>query len=211
MPRQAIVAGGDRALILHYVANDQALPPDGLVLIDAACEVAGYAADISRTFPVCGRFSPAQRAVHEVVHAAQRAAIDQARPGRTYEDLHHAAVRVITAGLIDLGLLDGPLEQAIEQQRYRRFYMHKTGHWLGLDVHDVGDYRIDDESRLLEKNMVTTIEPGLYIGHDDDIPVEFRGIGIRIEDDVRITDGDPEVLSAAVPSAAGEIEALMST
>ena len=204
-----IVAGGRNALILHYVANDQPLPEDGLVLIDAGCEVDGYAADISRTFPVDGHFRPAQRRVHDLVLASQRAAIDAARPGRVFDDIHDAACRVLTGGLIDLGLLEGTLEDNLERETYKRFYMHKTGHWLGLDVHDVGDYRIDGHSRLLEKNMVTTVEPALYIGDEDDIPVEFRNIGVRIEDDVRITDGDPENLTADVPASADAIEEWM--
>jgi len=204
-----IVASGRNALILHYIRNDCPLPDDGLVLIDAGCEVDGYAADISRTFPVCGRFSPAQRHVHELVLAAQRAAIDKARPGNVFDDIHDTACRVLTEGLIELGLLTGRVDENIEAGHFRRFYMHKTGHWLGLDVHDVGDYRIDGRSRALEKNMVTTVEPALYIGADDDIPAEFRNIGVRIEDDVRITDDAPEILSDRVPAAAGEIEALM--
>jgi Xaa-Pro aminopeptidase len=204
-----IVAGGSNALVLHYVANDQPLPDDGLVLIDAGCEVDGYAADISRTFPVRGRFTPAQRRVHDLVLAAQRAAIDKARAGNVFDDIHAAACRVLTEGLIDLGLLHGSVDENVECETYKRFYMHKTGHWLGLDVHDVGDYRIEGHSRLLEKNMVTTVEPALYIGDDDDIPSEYRNIGIRIEDDIRITGGDPENLTAAVPAAADDIEALM--
>jgi len=204
-----IVAGGRNALVLHYVTNDQRLPDDGLVLIDAGCEVAGYAADISRTFPVAGSFTPAQRHVHALVHAAQRAAIDQVRPGNVFDDIHAAAVRVLCQGLIEFGLLSGSLDEQLEAEGYKRFYMHKTGHWLGLDVHDVGDYRIDGQSRLLEKNMVTTVEPALYIGDDGDIPAEFRNIGIRIEDDVRVTDDDPEILSAGVPASADDIEALM--
>lgn len=204
-----IVAGGRNALVLHYVANNQRLPEDGLVLIDAGCEVDGYAADISRTFPVNGRFTPAQRQVHDLVLAAQRAAIDKARPGNVFDDIHSSAVRVLTEGLIELGLLEGSLDELLESEGYKRYYMHKTGHWLGLDVHDVGDYRIDGQSRLLEKNMVTTVEPALYIGGDDDIPAEFRNIGVRIEDDVRITDAEPEILSADVPAAADGIEALM--
>ncbi len=204
-----IVAGGDNALVLHYVSNNRALPEDGLVLIDAGCECFGYAADISRTFPVNGRFSPAQRRVYELVLAAQRAAIDKARPGNSFDDIHCQACRVLTEGLIELGLLAGSLEENLEQQRYKRFYMHKTGHWLGLDVHDVGDYKVDGHWRMLEKNMVTTVEPALYLGYEDDISAEFRGIGIRIEDDVRITNGDPEILSGELPTGLDEIEALM--
>jgi Xaa-Pro aminopeptidase len=206
-----IVAGGRNALVLHYVANDRPLPDDGLVLIDAGCEVDGYAADISRTFPVSGRFTSAQRRIHEIVFAAQRAAIDCARPGHAFDDIHAAACRVLTEGLVDLGLLSGSVEDNLEQETYKRFYMHKTGHWLGLDVHDVGDYRIDGQSRVLEKNMVTTVEPALYIGAEDDIPAEFRDIGVRIEDDVRITADDPEILTAEVPAAADAIETLMAS
>ena len=204
-----IVAGGANALILHYISNDQPLPDDGLLLIDAGCEFAGYAADISRTFPVSGRFSPAQREVYDIVLAAQAAAIDEVRIGRTFENYHQAAVSVLTRGLIDLGLLSGSLEENLESESYRRFYMHKTGHWLGLDVHDVGDYRIDDEPRVLEKNMVVTVEPGLYIGDDDDIPAPLRNIGIRIEDDIRVSRDQPENLTTAVPSDPDEIERIM--
>jgi len=204
-----IVAGGANACVLHYVANDQPLPDQGLLLIDAGCEFAGYAADISRSFPVAGRFSGPQRELYELVLAAQRAAIDQVRPGKPFEAFHEAAVRTLTRGLIDLGLLAGSLEENLEQRHYRRFYMHKTGHWLGLDVHDVGDYRIDEQSRVLEKNMVTTVEPGLYIDGGDDIPEPFRNIGIRIEDDIRVTDSEPENLTSAVLVDPDEIEALM--
>src|SRR5699024_5503567 len=141
----------------------------------------------------------------------QRAAIDQVRPGRAFEAFHDAAAKTLTRGLIDLGLLGGSLDENLEQGHYRRFYMHKTGHWLGLDVHDVGDYRIDEQSRVLEKNMVTTVEPGLYIDDGDDIPAHFRNIGIRIEDDIRVTDDAPENLTRAVPSDPDEIEALMQS
>ncbi len=206
---QPIVAGGERALILHYIENDQALNPDQLVLIDAGCEIHGYAADISRTFPVSGRFSPEQRAVYEVVLEAQTQAIDCVRVGRSYHDFHDKATDVLTQGLIDLGLLKGSVDENLETETYRRFYMHKTGHWLGLDVHDVGDYRIDEQWRVLERNMVLTVEPGLYIDQGDDIPERFRGIGIRIEDDIRVTRDGPDVLTAGVPKAVDEIEALM--
>jgi Xaa-Pro aminopeptidase len=205
-----IVAGGRNALILHYIDNDQTLRDGDLLLIDAGCERDGYAADISRTFPVNGRFSPAQREVYEIVLDAQQKAIDQVRPGRAFEAYHEAAVETLARGLCELGLLKGPVDEAIEKETYRRFYMHKTGHWLCLDVHDVGDYRVADQSRVLEKNMVVTVEPGLYIGDDDDIPEAFRGIGIRIEDDIRVTDGDPENLTASVPRAVTEIEELMA-
>ena len=204
-----IVAGGRNALTLHYVANNQPLPDEGLVLIDAGCESDGYAADISRTFPVSGRFSSAQRDVYDIVLAAQQAAIDQVRPGRAFTAYHEAAVRVLTRGLIDLGLLAGEVEENIEQETYRRFYMHKTGHWLGLDVHDVGDYQIEGESRVLEKNMVVTVEPGLYIGDEDDIPAALRNIGVRIEDDIRVTADAPDNLTASVPSDPDRIERVM--
>ncbi len=208
---QPIVAGGANALILHYIANNQLLPDSGLLLIDAGCEYANYAADISRSFPVCGRFSPAQRDVYDIVLAAHQAAIDEIRVGRPYVAFHEAAVRVLTQGLIDLKLLRGSVEDNIEQAHYRRFYMHKTGHWLGLDVHDVGDYRIDGQSRLLERNMVVTVEPGLYIGAEDDIPEPLRNLGIRIEDDLCVTRSEPENLTRAVPVAADDIEALMQS
>lgn len=204
-----IVAGGSNACVLHYIRNDQRLPDDGLVLIDAGCESTGYAADISRTFPVSGRFSAAQRDLYDVVLAAQHAAIDRVRPGVPFEAFHHAAVETLTRGLIDLGLLSGSLDENLEEAHYRRFYMHKTGHWLGLDVHDVGDYRIEEQSRVLEKNMVTTVEPGLYVDGGEDIPQAWRNIGIRIEDDIRVTDGEPENLTAAVPTDPDDIEALM--
>lgn len=206
---QPIVAGGANALVLHYVSNDQPLPSDGLLLIDAGCEYQNYAADISRTFPVAGRFTPAQRDAYDIVLAAQRAAIDQVRAGRPFEAFHEAAVKVLVQGMIDLELLSGNVEDHIEQQSYRRFYMHKTGHWLGLDVHDVGDYRIEGQSRLLERNMVVTVEPGLYIGAEEDIPEGLRNLGIRIEDDIRVTGDEPEVLTRAVPSEATEIEEIM--
>jgi len=204
-----IVAGGTNALVLHYIANNQPLPDDGLVLIDAGCEFEGYAADISRTFPVNGRFSAPQREIYNIVLAAQYAAIDEVRPGRPFQAFHDAAVRVLVEGLVELGLLPGDVDTNIEQGLFRRFYMHKTGHWLGLDVHDVGDYRIDEQSRVLEKNMVLTVEPGLYIGDDDDIPAHFRNIGIRIEDDVRVTEGEPEVLTERVVKAPDDIEQVM--
>ena len=205
-----IVAGGKNALVLHYIDNNQTLNDGDLLLIDAGCEVDGYAADISRTFPVNGLFSAPQRDVYEVVLEAQRRAIDQVRPGRSFDAYHEAAVKTLTEGLRELGLLKGAVDDIIEQGAFRRFYMHKTGHWLGLDVHDVGDYRIDDQSRVLEKNMVVTVEPGLYIGADDDIPERFRNIAIRIEDDIRVTDAHPENLTAAVPSRIEAIEERMA-
>ena len=205
-----IVAGGKNALILHYIENNHALNDGDLVLIDAGCELDGYAADISRTFPVNGVFSPEQRAVYDVVLDAQRQAIDQVRPGHPYEAYHETAVKVLTTGLCDLGLLKGSVDELIESNAYRRFYMHKTGHWIGLDVHDVGDYRIDNQSRVLEKNMVVTVEPGLYIGAEEDIPKRFRNIGIRVEDDIRVTGADPENLTSSVASTIQDIEEIMA-
>jgi len=207
---QPIVAGGENALILHYVTNSKPLDAGDLVLIDAGCEVEGYAADISRTFPVSGTFSGPQKALYEIVLAAQAEAIDQVRPGKPWEEFHRAAVQVLCQGLVDEGLLGGNLDEELATESWKRFYMHKTGHWLGLDVHDVGDYTVDGHSRMLEKGMVLTVEPGLYIRNEADIPEAFRGIGIRIEDDVVVTDGDPEVLTSDVPRQTADIESLMA-
>ncbi len=207
---EPIVGGGANACVLHYRANDAVLRDGDLLLVDAGAEFACYASDITRTFPVNGRYSPAQRELYDLVLAAQQAGIDEVRPGRPFDACHEAAVRVLTRGLLRLGLLGGSLAAALREHAYRRYYMHKTGHWLGLDVHDAGDYRIDGEFRLLEPGMVVTVEPGLYIAPDDRrAPARYRGIGIRIEDDVAVTRGDPEVLSAAAPKDPDEIEALM--
>jgi Xaa-Pro aminopeptidase len=208
---EPIVGGGANACVLHYRANNAALRDGDLLLVDAGAEFACYASDITRTYPVNGRFSTAQRALYDVVLAAQRAAIEEIRVGRSFDAYHEAAVRCLTEGLIDLGLLKGSLAANLETHAYRRFYMHKTGHWLGLDVHDVGDYRVDGEFRELEPGMVVTVEPGLYIAPDmKGVPARYRGIGIRIEDDVVVTAGDPEVISASVPKDPDEIEALMA-
>jgi Xaa-Pro aminopeptidase len=208
---EPIVGGGANACVLHYRANNAALRAGDLLLIDAGAEFECYASDITRTFPVGGRYSPEQRALYDIVLAAQLAAIEEVRPGRPFDAYHEAAVRVITKGLCRLGLLAGSVDKNLREHAYRRFYMHKTGHWLGLDVHDVGDYRIDGEYRVLEPGMVVTVEPGLYIAPDQKgVPARFRGIGIRIEDDVVVTTDGPEVISAAVPKDAGEIEALMA-
>ncbi|MCK9489492.1 MAG: aminopeptidase P N-terminal domain-containing protein [Xanthomonadales bacterium] len=204
---ESIVGAGANACILHYRAGSAKLRSGELVLIDAGAEYRNYAADLSRTFPVSGRYSPAQRALYDLVLEARHAALDQARPGRPYNAMHEAAVHTLCAGLIALGLIEGPLPAAIEQQRYRPYFMHKTGHWLGLDVHDVGDYRIDGQWRELEQGMVCTIEPGLYIRPDAPVAAKWRGIGIRIEDDVLITRDGHEVLSAALPTDATEIQA----
>ncbi|HQW76622.1 MAG TPA: Xaa-Pro aminopeptidase [Dokdonella sp.] len=209
---EPIVGGGANGCVLHYRANNSVLRDGDLLLIDAGAEYACYASDITRTFPVNGRYSPEQRAVYDIVLAAQLAAIEKVRAGQSFEAYHAAAVRTLTAGLIKLGLLKGSLKANLESHSYRRFYMHKTGHWLGLDVHDVGDYRIDGEFRELEPGMVVTVEPGIYISPEmKGVPARFRGIGIRIEDDVVVTRGDPEVISAGVPKDADEIEALMAS
>ena len=208
----SIVAGGENACVLHYTSNRDLLKDGDLLLIDAGAEYGYYAADITRTFPVNGRFSTEQRAMYEVVLAAQEAAIDQVRPGNTFDDPHRAAVEVIVRGLIEHGLLKGRPRQAIEKERYRKFFFHRTGHWLGMDVHDVGDYKIGGEWRVFEPGMVTTIEPGVYIkAGERGVARKWWGIGIRIEDDVLVTKDGPEVLTAAAPKRAEDIEALVGT
>jgi Xaa-Pro aminopeptidase len=204
-----IVAGGANACVLHYVANDAALRDGDLLLIDAGCELDGYASDLTRTFPVNGRFSAAQREVYDIVLAAQRAAMDEVRAGRAWNDPHDAAVKVLAQGVIDLKLVTGKLDEVLEKETYKRFYMHRTGHWLGLDVHDAGDYKRAGNWRALAPGMVLTVEPGLYIRADDDIPERLRNIGVRIEDDVLVTDAGCEVLTAEAPKAAADVEALM--
>jgi len=206
-----IVGAGANACVLHYIANAATSRDGELVLIDAGAEVHGYAADISRTFPVNGRFTAPQRALHDLVCAAQAAALDKARPGQAWDAMHEAAVATLTDGLLRLGLLKGRLPKLIADGAYKRFYRHKTGHWLGLDVHDVGDYRLDGQSRVLEPGMVFTIEPGLYIdANDRSVDAKWRGIGIRIEDDVVITKDGARVLTAALARSADEVEALMA-
>jgi Xaa-Pro aminopeptidase len=182
-----------------------------LVLIDAGCELEYYASDVTRTFPVNGRFSREQRALYEVVLQAQLAAIAQIKPGNHWNQPHDASVRVITEGLVELGLLRGPVDKLIEREAYREFYMHRVGHWLGLDVHDVGDYRVGDQWRQLEAGMVMTVEPGIYVSpQNSKVARKWRGIGIRIEDDVLVTAKGCEILTAAVPKAVDDIEALMA-
>ena len=208
----SIVGAGNNACVLHYVANNAIAQDRDLVLIDAGAEYRGYAADITRTFPANGRFTKEQRALHDLVGTAQSAALAQATPGVAYEAGHIAAVTTLTEGLLKLGLLKGTLEKNITDGHYKRFYRHKTGHWLGLDVHDVGDYRIDGESRLLEPGMVFTIEPGLYIPADDkSVHAKWRGIGIRIEDDVLVTRDGHRVLTDKLARSAHEIEELMAS
>ena len=205
----SIVGGGANSCILHYNDNNAELQDGDMLLIDAGAEFDSYAADITRSFPVNGKFSPEQRDVYQIVLAAQRAAIEQVRPGRHWNEPHDAAVRILTDGLIQLKLLKGSVDGHIENGGYKRFYMHRTGHWLGMDVHDVGDYKVHDQWRQLEPGMVLTVEPGLYIGATDGVPKGLRNIGIRIEDDVLVTRDGHDVLSKDAPKEIGEIEALM--
>ena len=206
----SIVGGGRNGCILHYVNNDQKLKDGDLVLVDAGAEFHCYASDITRTFPVNGKFSTEQQAVYEVVLASQLAAIEQIKPGSHWNDPHETAVQVLTQGMKDLGLLQGDVSELIETEAYRRFYMHRTGHWLGLDVHDVGDYMVHDEWRVLEPGMVMTVEPGIYIAPDDaSVAGKWRGIGIRIEDDVAVTRKGYEVFTDGVPKSVSDIEKLM--
>jgi Xaa-Pro aminopeptidase len=206
-----IVAGGKNACILHYVENDVELKDGELLLIDAGCELDYYASDITRTFPVNGRFSPEQRAVYEIVLEAQHTAIEKTLVGNHWNEPHDAAVKVITKGLKKLGLLEGSLPKLIKDGAYQPYYMHRTGHWIGMDVHDVGDYKVGDEWRMLEAGMVTTVEPGIYIGNSRKIPKAFRNIGIRIEDDVAVTNKGPDVLSKGLVTDPDDIESLMSS
>jgi Xaa-Pro aminopeptidase len=204
-----IVAGGANACVLHYVFNDAPLRDGDLLLIDAGCELDGYASDITRTFPVNGRFSGPQREVYEIVLAAQRAAIATVTPGASWIAPHDAAVRVLAQGMLDMKLLSGSLDAVLEKETYKRFYMHRTGHWLGLDVHDAGDYRRGGQWRPLAPGMTLTVEPGLYIRAADDVPERLRNIGVRIEDDVLVTAPGCEVLTAEAPKLVADIEALM--
>ena len=207
----SIVGSGKNGCILHYVENSETLKNGDLVLIDAGAEVECYASDISRTFPVNGKYSKEQRVLYDIVLAAQLAAIEQVKPGNHWNDPHEAAIKVVTQGLIDVGILKGKLETNIKKESYKNFYMHRTGHWLGMDVHDVGDYKVEDEWRVLEPGMVLTVEPGLYISADHEkVAKKWHNIGIRIEDDVLVTKDGHEVLSKDVPKNADEIEALMA-
>ncbi|NVK44324.1 MAG: Xaa-Pro aminopeptidase [Oceanospirillaceae bacterium] len=207
----SIVGGGANACVLHYTENRDELRAGDLVLIDAGCELDYYAGDITRTFPVSGRFSPEQKALYELVLKTQLACIDLLRPGVLWNEAHDLSVKMLTEGLVELGLLAGEPDELIEKGAYRDFYMHRLGHWLGMDVHDVGDYRVNGEWRPLEPGMVMTVEPGLYISpHNEAVEPRWRGIGIRIEDDVLITEHGCEVLTAAVPKAVTEIETLMA-
>ena len=205
----SIVGAGENATILHYIENRCAIADGDLVLVDAGCEYEHYTSDITRTWPANGTFSPAQKQVYEIVLSTQVAAIDMARIGTTIDDIHQFCVRALTGGMIALGLLAGPIDERIKDLSYRRFYMHGTSHWLGLDVHDAGAYTRDGKPRPLEAGMVITIEPGLYIAQTaEGVPDELRGIGVRIEDDIVITNGSPEVLTAGCPKSVRELEAL---
>ncbi|MCO6055832.1 Xaa-Pro aminopeptidase [Pseudomonas sp. MOB-449] len=207
----SIVAAGKNACILHYRENDAPLKDGDLVLIDAACELDCYASDITRTFPVSGTFSPEQKAIYELVLKSQEAAFLQIAPGKHWNEAHEATVQVITAGLVELGLLKGEVDELIAAEAYKAFYMHRAGHWLGMDVHDVGEYKVGGEWRVLETGMAMTVEPGIYIGADNqDVPKKWRGIGVRIEDDVVVTKTGCEILTGGVPKSVDEIEALMA-
>ncbi len=206
----SIIASGSNACVLHYLANEMKMRDGDMVLIDAGCEFEYYAADVTRTFPVNGRFSSAQRAVYEVVLAAHQAALAEIKPGNHWNQPHDATVNVITRGLVALGLLKGSVKSLIKRRAYKEFYLHRAGHWLGLDVHDVGDYRVSGEWRVLEPGMVMTVEPGIYISPGNNkVDKAWRGLGIRIEDDVVVTKEGCEVLTAAVPNTVEAIEALM--
>lgn len=206
-----IVGSGANACVLHYIANRDQMQDGDLLLIDAGAEYDGYASDITRTFPVNGKFSAEQSALYTVVLKAQEAAIAKSVKGAQWDDVHEAAVVAVAEGLLDLGILSGNLEQALEEETYGRYYVHKTGHWLGLDVHDVGDYTVDGHSRELEPGMVFTVEPGIYIRADDEtVEPRWRGIGIRIEDDIVVTQSEAEILTGDVPKTINEIEALMA-
>jgi len=208
----SIVGGGANGCILHYIDNSQKLKDGDLVLVDAGCELENYASDITRTFPVNGTFSKPQQALYELVLASQYAAIKATHPDNHWNVPHEKVVEILTQGLLDLGLLDGEFNELVETEGYRRFFMHRTGHWLGLDVHDVGDYRVQDQWRQLEPGMALTVEPGLYIAPDDDsVDEQWRGIGIRIEDDVVVTKEGCEVMTHEVPKDVAEIEKLMKS
>ena len=207
----SIVAAGRNSCILHYQENDAPLKNGDLVLIDAGCEIDCYASDITRTFPVSGTFSPEQKAIYELVLKAQMAAFEEIAPGKHWNHAHEATVQVITEGLVALGLLAGEVPDLIESEAYKAFYMHRAGHWLGMDVHDVGDYKVGGQWRVLEPGMTLTVEPGIYISADNmHVAKKWRGIGIRIEDDVVVTKHGCDVLTAGVPKTVAEIEALMA-
>jgi len=206
-----IVGGGKNGCILHYIENSAPLKNGDLVLIDAGCELEFYAADITRTFPVNGKFSPEQKALYEICLQAQLEAIAVAKPGNHWNDPHEMTVKIITEGLVKIGLLEGDIQELIKTEAYKEFYMHRAGHWLGMDVHDVGDYKVGGEWRVLEPGMVMTVEPGIYVAPDNErVAKKWRGIGIRIEDDIAITKDGNDVLTKDVPKTVADIEALMA-
>ena len=207
----SIVGSGNNGCILHYVENSDLIRKGDLVLVDAGCEYEFYASDVTRTFPSTGKFTKAQKEIYEIVLAAQEAAIAVIKPGNHWNQPHMAAVEVITRGLITLGLLVGELEGLLKSEAYKKFYMHRTGHWMGLDVHDVGEYKFGEQWRVFEQGMVTTVEPGIYISEElEGVPAKYSGIGIRIEDDVLVTKEGCEVLTDGIPKSIAEIEAYMS-
>ena len=206
----SIVGSGNNGCILHYTNNDDQIRKGDLVLVDAGCEYEYYAADVTRTFPANGKFSKVQSKLYNIVLDAQLAAIETIKPGNHWDQPHQAAVRVITEGLVDLGLLAGEVDELIASEAYKTFYMHKTGHWLGLDVHDVGEYQVHEAWRVFEPGMVMTVEPGIYIQESLDVPAKFKGIGIRIEDNVLVTKNGHEVLTQAIPKTVEAIEAYMA-
>jgi Xaa-Pro aminopeptidase len=207
----SIVASGANLTTIHYRTNRDLIPDGSLVLVDAGAELDYYCADITRTWPIRGRFSAEQRAIYEIVLAANRAAIDLCRPGRVFNtEINDASTRILVEGLLDLGLLTGSLDEQLEKETHKRFTQHRVGHWLGLDTHDVGSYRRNGTWRPLEPGMVVTIEPGLYVGDQPDIPERFRNIAVRIEDDVLVTADAPDVLSADIPKDAADIERIMA-
>ncbi len=207
----SIVAGGENACILHYTENESRLKNGDMLLIDAGAEYQGYASDITRTFPINGKFTGAQKDLYNLVLQAQLAAIETVKPGNHWMQPHETAVDVLTEGMLELGILKGDKQQLIEDEAYKKYYMHKTGHWIGLDVHDVGDYTIDGEPRVLEPGMVLTVEPAIYIPSDaEEVDKKYRGIGIRIEDDIAVTNDGHEVLTAGVGKTVEEIETIMA-
>ncbi len=208
----SIVGGGDNGCILHYVENNSKLKDGDLVLIDAGCEFQNYAADITRTFPINGKFTPEQKMIYDIVLEAQIAGIDACQAGNQWNEPHNATVNIITQGLLDLGIMKGSFNEMVEKKTYTDFYMHRAGHWLGMDVHDVGDYKLNEQWRTFQPGMVTTIEPGIYISPDNkNVDECWRGIGIRIEDDVLVTEGVPNTLSSDAPTTISEIEAIMAS
>ncbi len=200
------VASGPNATVLHYHGHDRRLGPEDLLLLDVGCEYGYYASDVTRTFPVSGRFSLPQARIYELVLGAQQAALARVRPGATIEQVHQAAVSVITEGLVELGLIAPPTDEAVQKERYQPFFMHRTSHYLGIDVHDVGLYHYEGTPRPLEPGMLITVEPGVYVAENAEVPPEYRGIGVRIEDDVLVTEEGHSVLSAEIPKSRTDVE-----